>query len=351
MTQSTIDMEATPGFAAWLATQGISLAFTSYRAGKLITLGSGADGTLTASDCALERCMGLGVGLGRLWVASTFRLWRFDSVLEPGQAFQGHDAVFLPANATTTGAVDVHDIAETPDRKPVFVVPRFNCLATLAEGHSFEVLWKPPFIDAMIAEDRCHLNGLAMQDGVPRYVTCVAPTNTSGAWRDHRNDGGVVVDVDTNAIVAEGLSMPHSPRLHNGQLWLHQSGTGTFGRIDLATGGFTPVAQLNGFPRGLAFQGKWAIIGLSKPRSESGFDDLALGRRLQETGQEPECAILCLNLETGEIDYRITIGPDVDEIYDVAILPNIRNPLLVDPNSEEVKYFIRPKIIATTISG
>jgi uncharacterized protein (TIGR03032 family) len=345
MTQSTIDMTATPGFAAWLATQGISLAFTSYRAGKLITLGAEANGVLAASDCSLARCMGMGIGAGRFWTASAWQLWRFDNVLEPGQAFQGHDAVFLPAMAHTTGAVDVHDIAEMPDQRPVFVVPRFNCLATLSEGHSFEVLWKPPFIDAVVAEDRCHMNGLAMQDGKPRFVTCVAATNTSGGWRDHRSDGGVVVDVTSGETVASGLGMPHSPRLHGGQLWLHQSGTGVFGRIDIKTGAFTAVAELNGFPRGLAFHGKWAIIGLSKPRHDSGFDDLEIGRRLQKAGQEPECAIVCLNTETGEIDYQVEIGPEVDEIYDVAVLTGIRNPMLVDPNSDEVKYFIRPKVI------
>ncbi|SLN77971.1 TIGR03032 family protein [Roseisalinus antarcticus] len=348
MTHPTIDMAATSGFAAWLHAQGASLAFTSYRAGKLITLGCGPDGTLTASDCTLARCMGLGLGSGRLWTASAHQLWRFDNILAPGQTHDGHDAVFLPSMTILTGAVDIHDIAETSDGTPVFAVPRFNCLATPAEAHSFDIRWMPPFITEVAAEDRCHLNGLAMQDGTPRFVTCLAATNESGAWRDHKADGGVVIDVASGQTVASGLGMPHSPRLHDGQFWLNQSGTGEFGRLDLGSGAFETVARLPGLPRGLAFVGKWAVLGVSRPRHDSGFDGLPLEDRLSRQGIEPICAITAVNLETGEIDYTVEIGPDTEEIYDVCVLRGIRNPKLVDPTSDEARFFIRPSMPSTS---
>jgi uncharacterized protein (TIGR03032 family) len=344
MTAQTIDMAASPGLAAWLGDRGVALAFTSYQAGKLIALGCGPDGRLTATDCGLERCMGLGTGKHRLWAASAHQLWRFDDILEPGQLHDGHDAVFLPTRAVLTGAVDIHDISERADGAPVFVVPRFNCLATLAEAHSFEVLWRPPFISGIVAEDRCHLNGLAMMEGVPRFVTALAATDESGGWREHKRDGGVLMDVTSAEIVATGLSMPHSPRLHQGDLWLHQSGTGEFGRVDLDRGRFEAVATLPGLPRGLAFLDRWAVVGVSKPRSESGFGDLPLGERLDRCGEAPRCAILVIDLMSGRIEHAVDIGPDVDEIYDVALLEGTRTPRLVDPGSDEAKYFIRPRV-------
>jgi uncharacterized protein (TIGR03032 family) len=344
MTDTTIDMAATPGFAAWLDQRAASVAFTSYRAGKLITLGAGQGGALTASDCSLSRCMGLGLAEGRLWAASQHQLWRFDNILSPGQRHGDHDAVFLPVQSVLTGAVDIHDIVEDGRKHPIFAVPRFNCLATVAEAHSFEVLWKPSFITDIVAEDRCHLNGLATMEGAPRFVTCIATTNTSGAWRDQRIGGGVVIDVQSGEVVASGLSMPHSPRLYDGKLWIHQSGTGEFGHVNLQTGMFEPLVALPGFPRGLAFHDKWAVIGLSKPREDSGFDGLPIGDRLARDQTAAQCAIIVFNLETGEVDYQVEIGTQVEEIYDIGLIKGIRNPKLVDPDSDDARYFIRPKI-------
>ena len=344
MTEPTIDMAASSGFAAWLDQQALSVAFTSYRAAKLITLGTGPSGALTASDCTVTRCMGLGLAERRLWAASQHQLWRFENILEPGQRHGDHDAVFLPVLSVMTGAVDIHDIAEDDQNRPIFVVPRFNCIATTAEAHSFEVLWKPSFITDIVAEDRCHLNGLATMEGAPRFVTCIAATNTSGAWRDHKVGGGVVIDVQSGEVVARGLSMPHSPRVRGGTLWIHQSGTGEFGHINLQTGVFEPVVALPGFPRGLAFHDKWAVIGLSKPREDSGFGGLPIGDCLVRNQIAAQCAIIVFNLETGEVDYQVEIGPQVEEIYDIDLIKGTRNPKLIGPDSDDARYFIRPKI-------
>src|SRR4026207_329702 len=89
----------------------------------------------------------------------------------------------------------------------------YNCLNIRNERHSFTPLWKPPFISKIVQEARCHLNGLAMADGVPRYVTAVSRSDTIDGWRDRRASGGIVVDVQTSEIVIGGLSLPHSPRL------------------------------------------------------------------------------------------------------------------------------------------
>jgi uncharacterized protein DUF4915 len=81
------------------------------------------------------------------------------------------------------------------------------------------------------------------------------------------------------------FSMPHSPRLYDGKLWLLNSGAGEFGTVDPASGTFTPVCFCPGYARGLAFVGRHAVIGLSRPRRGGTFSGLALDERLAENGR------------------------------------------------------------------
>ena len=330
-------------FTAWLAGARASLAFTTYQAGKLFLIGLKPDGRLSIFERTFSRCMGLGTGPGgTLWMSSLYQLWRFENFLDPGATKDGHDAVYVPVTGHTTGDVDIHDIDADADGRPVFVATRFNCLATIAERASFAPLWRPPFIDRLAAEDRCHLNGLAMRDGRPAFVTCVAATNLAEAWREHRRDGGIVIDVASGETVAAGLSMPHSPRLHRGRLWLVQSGTGEFGHVDLATGRFEPVCFLQGYARGLAFLGDHAVIGVSRPRENRTFDGLALNERLAREGVGPLCHLAVVNLATGDIEHRLVIEGVVEELYDVAALPGVIRPMAIGFRSDEIRFLVRP---------
>jgi len=335
-------------FVPWLAATGSSLAFTTYQAGKIFLVGTNREtGRLSVFERSFPRSMGFGIDQAAqtLWLSSLFQIWRFENFLDPGTQKDGYDAVFVPIEGRTTGDVDVHDIC--PDAgdgdAPVFVVTRFNCLATLDRRNSFQPIWKPPFIDRIAAEDRCHLNGLAARGGKPAFVTCVSTSNVAGGWREHRNDGGVVIDVASNQIVATGLSMPHSPRWHDGQLYILQSGTGEFGRIDLDSGKFEPMCFLRGFARGVSFIGNHAIIGVSRPRRESTFDGLAIDQRLEAEKLEAKTQIAVVNLETGDIEHTLDIeGNAVRELYDVAMLPGVRRPMLVGFKSDDVRFMIRP---------
>ncbi len=165
-----------------------------------------------------------------LYLSTLFQLWRFENSLGLGETYQGYDRLYVPRVGWTTGDLDIHDIGVDGQGRPVFVNTLFGCLATVSERHSFVPLWKPPFISKLAAEDRCHLNGLAMEAGVPRYVTVVGRSDVADGWREHRAGGGSVIDVEKNEVVLEGLSMPHSPRLYRGKLWLLDSGRGQFGR-------------------------------------------------------------------------------------------------------------------------
>ncbi len=164
-----------------------------------------------------------------IWLSSKYQIWRFehaaaavvpyqrspaegDDASIPAWTERGYDVAYVPRVGYTTGDIDVHDIAVAADGRVIFVCTLFGCLATLSERASFQPLWRPAFLSALVPEDRCHLNGLAMRDGQPAFVTAVADSDVADGWRDRRHDGGCVVDVAANEIVARGLSMPHSPR-------------------------------------------------------------------------------------------------------------------------------------------
>jgi uncharacterized protein (TIGR03032 family) len=278
-------------------------------------------------------------------MSSIHQLWRFEDFLDQEETRDGYDALYVPVTGHTTGDLDIHDIHENADGQPIFVATRFNCLATLAERGSFRELWRPPFIDRLAAEDRCHLNGLAMKDGQPAYVTCLSRTNVFEGWREKRHDGGVILDVPTGEVVAEGLSMPHSPRFYRGTLWMLQAGTGEFGRIDLDTGQFEPLCFLPGFARGLAFIGDHAVIGLSRPRENRTFEGLKLNERLKAEGVGAQCAICVVNLRTGDIEHRLEIGGIVEEIYDVTLLPDVIRPMALGFRNEEIRFTIKPEAL------
>ena len=208
--------------------------------------------------------------------------------------------------------------------RPIFINTAYSCLATVSDTASFKPVWQPPFISQLAFEDRCHMNGLAMRDGEPAFVTAVSRSDIADGWRERRRDGGVVVDVASGEIVMAGLSMPHSPRWHNGKLWLHNSGTGEFGTVDLDDGRFEPVAFCPGYARGLAFAGKYAVIGLSRPRRNHTFDGLELDEILSAKDAEARCGLIIVDTETGATVSWLRFNHTIEELYDVAVLQGVR---------------------------
>lgn len=330
-------------FPEWLAGTGGSLAFTTYQAGKLFLLGVKPDGGLSVFERSFPRCMGLGVSAdGRsLALATRNAIQRFDNVLPPGEAgAQGYDAVYAPHVGWVTGDLDVHDVGFGADGRPLFVNTLFACLATVSDDASFRPVWKPDFISRLAAEDRCHLNGLALEDGTARYVTAVSRSDVADGWRDRRQDGGILIDVGSGAIVAEGLSMPHSPRLHDGRLWLLNSGTGAFGHVDLASGRFETVAFCPGYARGLAFIDNHAVIGLSLARENRTFSGLALDDALASRDVEPRCGLAVVDLASGDMRHWVRIEGVVRELYDVAALPGVQRPSAIGFKTDEINHVI-----------
>jgi uncharacterized protein (TIGR03032 family) len=313
-----IEFSASRNFRRWMTETGSALGFTTYQGGGLVMLGVKADGFLERSVYPFDRCMGMACDEGALWVASRFQLWRFSNNLSPSEAGAGYARAYRPRVAYVTGDIDVHEVAIDGAGRPVFVNTAFSCLATVSDRASFEPLWRPSFVSRLAAEDRCHLNGLALRDGAPAFVTAFARSDLAEGWRDRRRDGGLVIDVASGEAVAEGLSMPHSPRWRDDRLWVLNSGEGSFGRIDLATGRFEEIAMLPGYPRGLAFVGRYAVVGLSKPR-EAAFTGLRLQERLTAAGAAPRCGLRVIDLDSGDVVHGVDLTGQVGELFDVSV--------------------------------
>lgn len=337
------------GFASWLRQQDLSVALTTYQAGRLFLIGRKSDGGLRAHERLIEHCQGLWTDGETIWTSSKSILWRFRNDLAPGRLTQsGADRRFVPREGRVTGAIDVHDIAvgETGDSEtgPIFVNTAFNCLATISETRSFRVLWRPPFIGEITAEDRCHLNGLAMDGHRPAFVSAVSRSDVADGWRERRQDGGVLVDTGSGEIVAAGLSMPHSPRLHEGRLWVLNSGVGELGIVDPADGRFTPVAFCPGYARGLAFSGRYAVVGLSRPRGNQTFEGLALEERLKAKDAAPRCGLIVVDIESGRTVEWLRFERAIDELYDVALLPGVAQAEAVGFRGDEIQWALTAEI-------
>jgi uncharacterized protein (TIGR03032 family) len=333
-----LEINCSRQFPEWLAEQKISLAFTTYQSGKLFLIGLRPDRRLSVHERTFNRCMGLWASGQTLWMSSLYQLWRFENALAVGQTHQGYDRLYVPQTGYTTGDLDIHDVAVDRGGRPLFVATLFSCLGTTSETHSFAPIWHPAFISKLAAEDRCHMNGLAVRDGVPTHVTAVAATDVADGWREHRRDGGVVIDVASGEIVCRGTSMPHSPRVLDGTLYLLNSGTGYFGRVDLVRGRFEPIAFCPGYLRGLVFVDRFAVVGLSRPRAENKtFAGLELGDALAARGVSARCGLMVIDLRTGDIVHWLNIAGVVEELYDVAVLPGVVRPMALGFKSDEIR--------------
>lgn len=328
------------GFGNWLIRSNCSLAFTSYQTGQLFLVGMLPSGRVSFHQQNYVRAMGLHATSQRLYVGSLFQVWRLENVLAPHErANNDFDRLYVPRNAQTTGDIDVHELGVDRAGRVIFVNTKFSCLATMSLTHGFRPLWKPPFISRLAAEDRCHLNGLAMHEGVPAYVTAVSRSDMINGWRDRRHEGGVLVDLKDDRIVTDQLSMPHSPRVTPDGIYLLDSGRGMLVRVDPTTGAKTDIAFCPGFLRGLAIHNGYAIATVSLPR-DGAFGGLALQDELRKRDGEPWCGVCVVDLRTGDLVEWIRLTGAIKELFDVAVIPEARCPMALGVQSTDIQSLI-----------
>ncbi len=338
----TLTSKHTTSMPSIMAQLGVSLVISTYQAGKVILVRED-QGALNTHFVNFNKPMGIAVDGQRLTVGGRNTVWYYRNMealaskLEPSGR---HDACYLPRQIHFTGDIDIHEMAWGSEGLWL-VNTKFCCLCTLDPDHSFSPQWRPHFVSALTPEDRCHLNGMAMRDGVPAYVTALGETDSQGGWRDNKRDGGILMDVAENRVIARGLSMPHSPRIYNDRLWFLESGIGGLGWFEPQSLRQDPpdkvvrhtVAQLSGFTRGLDFVGPFAFIGLSEVRESKVFNNFPLVERLKE--EERSCGVWVVDTRNGETVGFLRFESGVQEIFAVQVLP-ARFPEILDNDHERL---------------
>jgi uncharacterized protein (TIGR03032 family) len=340
----------TDSFAEWMARCGGVVAVSTYQAGKVGMFGwDGRQVTLVMRE--FDKPLGMAWEVGRRAIAGRHQVWHLADAPELAPAYLPdqpgrYDALYLPRVTHFTGDLNAHDLAFGRDGLWL-ANTRFSCLAQLSEEHSFTPRWQPPFVSELVPEDRCHLNGLAMRDGEPAFVTALGISDEPGGWRANKAAGGVLIDVESGETALGGLSMPHSPRWHDGALWFLNSGAGEFCRV--APGGAVEtVCALAGYTRGLAFAGDVALVGLCRVRERHIFGGLPV----QERFPELRCGIALVDLRTGQELGAVDFTSGCHEIYDVLFIPGARRPMVVNVERDVSRqafttpafaYWLRPE--------
>ena len=323
----------TQNFPDILTQLGISLVVSTYQAGKVIMV-QAANGAISTQFRDFNKPMGIAVSNGHLSIGAQDAVWQYQS--NPALASKldlagKHDELYAPQQVNITGDIDIHEMAWGADGLWI-VNTKYGTLCTLDANMNLTPHWQPHFISALRPEDRCHLNGLAMVDGKPKYVTTFGETDIAGGWRENKRDGGILMDVETNQVLSRGLSMPHSPRVYDGKLWVLESGTGGVGWYDpaaLAQGLYASqsiqvVAQLPGFTRGLDFAGPLAFVGLSQVRESSATTSFPLVERVEDRA----CGVWVINIYTGETVAYLRFEGEIHEIFAVQVLPALAPEML-----------------------
>jgi uncharacterized protein (TIGR03032 family) len=337
-----LSIHGTGDVLGWLNEVNISFAFSSYQLGKLFLIGRSPSNELSVFHRNFDLCMGLAMdGNNTMYLASLYQIWKLTNILPKGQLYQDFDRLYSPQVSYITGELNTHDVALDNHGKVIFINTTFSCLASVSSERSFDVVWKPPFITNLAPEDRCHLNGLAMDKGVPRYVSMFAKSDEHEGWRPHRVKGGIIMDIATNEIVCRELSMPHSPRMYRGVLYVLNSGTGEFGYVDVVTGRFEAITFCPGFVRGLSFAGDYAIVGLSKLKNPDLAQQLPISENLLQHGFETtQCGFYMIHLKTGEVKCSLDFSGSINYIYDVVTLDNVLKPLTLGIEQDHIRRAI-----------
>lgn len=304
----------------------ISLILSTYQAGKVIILSSDGE-RMYQLVREFPRPMGIALKESMMALAGALCVTVFRTDANLAKTYPEkpdvYDAFYYPTSLFRTDYVDIHDIAFTKNGL-VGVNTSFSCLCRLDGEYSFNPIWKPPFIEKYLPQDLCHLNGMAVdENGAIRYVTAFGGTNSKEGWRENKLTSGILIDVNTNETVLEGLPMPHSPRIYKGEIYMLLSATEELIKVDLEKKSYQVVAKLDGFIRGLSFKNQYAFIGVSKLRNTHTFSDLEL------VDKDIKAGVVIVDLNAGKVVGKIEYENDVEELYDVHILEGYKRANMI----------------------
>lgn len=317
-----------PQLPKLLSDLGISLAISTYQAGKMVFISPKDDNSLTLLPRTFHKPMGFDLKGDRMVLACEDEVILFDNVPELAVHYPNkpgtYDALFVPRATFYSGRVDMHDIKFCG--ADIFAVnTSFSCLCKITGHHNFIPVWQPDFIDTLASEDRCHLNGLVLEKEQPKYVTALGATNTPQGWRENITTGGILVDVTNNKTILKNLPMPHSPQFYKNGLYLLLSATGQIVKVDVTNKTYEVIKALEGFCRGMDIIEDYAFIGLSKLRKNSStFAQLDFSEKAVTAG------IKVIHLPTRAFVGEIIFKTSIDEIYEIKVMPHTRRPNILN---------------------
>ena len=329
-------------FPAILESLGVSLLLTTYQAGKLIAVRV-REGRVSTLLRSFDQAMGIAADERRLAIGTRYQIWFLRNAPDIAPQIEPcgvHDGCYVPRASHVTGDIRCHEIGWAGEELWI-VNTRFSCLCTLQPDYSFVPRWQPPFVTEFAAEDRCHLNGLAIADGKPRYVTALGETDSADGWRENKAAGGCLIDVESGETILRELCMPHSPRFHDGWLWVLDSGSGRLLRVDSQTGELETTAQLQGYTRGLEICDRFAFVGLSRIRETSTFGGMLIAEKIEQF----KCGVWIVDLSTGRVAAFLEFDAGVEEIFDVQVLRQVRYPAIIGLQKQTIHgTFIVPPL-------
>ena len=328
----------TPEIPQLLQQLNCSIAISTYQAGKVVFISAKNEKSLIQLPRNFEKAMGIAEDTqnDKIAIACKDEVIVFRNSKDLAKFYpkapNKYDSLYLPRATFHTGAIDIHDLNFGDDGELYAVNTLFSSIVKIDDNFNFIPYWTPPFIDKITSEDRCHLNGMAMKNGKPKYATAFNSGNTAQSWRDKVTESGIIIDVETNAIIAEGLAMPHTPRIFNDELYVLLSAKGELVKVNTEDGTYEVIVQIDGFVRGMSLHKDYLFIGLSKLRENSStFGKLPFAKNANEAG------IIVIHLPTKSISGKITYLASLEEIYDVHVLSDKVRPNILNTSKEDHK--------------
>jgi uncharacterized protein (TIGR03032 family) len=320
---------ASRGWWDLLSELGISLVVTREYEHLVVCLAM-TEGGPRLSCLSLPHPSGVAVNrrTGVVTVASTRNPNRVFDFLPVRRYLSRGDAGAVPAGSRWLmparsrffpGSLYLHDLAWVGGRLMANAVGH-NLVVSLDDDGRWTSRWWPRSIERNGRPRTDHnylqLNSIAAGRDLAHSFFTASAASPSSRRPGHRNfpvDGrGVVLSGASREPVAFGLTRPHSARLHEGRVFLDNSGYGELGLIEASR--FVAVARLPGWTRGLCFKDHVAFVGTSQvlPR----FSHYAPGIRADEA----RCGVYAVDAKTGKT-LESVYWPRGNQVFAVDWLP------------------------------
>ncbi len=342
-TEQKIDFTYSQNIVDFFQQTNTTILLSTYQTNKIMIIGQ-ENGQFDIRYKYFPRPMGMCKKDEKLYAGLGHGIYQFSNYASVASTYEGgnrYDACYIPQNIHFTGDIDIHEM-EFANNELYFINTKFSCLCIKDSNSSFKPIWKPPFISLLQPIDKCHVNGFTTRDNEPRYITALGKTDEPLGWRKNKANGGILMDIKTDEILLEGLSMPHSPRWINNRLYFLESGKGAISYFDFDTKKSVEIARVPGFTRGLDILGDFAFIGVSKVRESATFSGLEITKLAKRVS-----GVWIVNLLTGDIVSFVEFTSGLDEVFAITVLAHKKVELFnPDQNESKINYLISEEDIS-----